>query len=497
MRIKKTIIPFFAVAVAVTALASVGTRPSPMTSRISTADTAIVEEKTPDSTVVDSVVTDTTDSAPVPESSVIDEVIWVVGDEPILKSDVEMMRMQGLSEGISFGSDPDFSIPEQIAVQKLFLHQAELDSIEVSETEVASSVNQQINRWIEMAGSQEKLEEYRKQSINEMKNDLHDEFKNQQMIQQMKQKLVKDIKVSPADVRAYFHNLPEDSIPFVPTEVEVEILVNAPKIKQSEINRVKDELREFTDRVNKGETTFATLARLYSEDPGSARQGGELGYTGRGVLDPAFANVAFNLTDPKKISKIVESDFGYHIIQLIDKRGDKINVRHILLKPKVSQDEITAAEHRLDSISNDIKAGKFTFEQAATFLSDDKDTKNNQGLMSNNTADGMTSRFQMKDLPTEVARVVDTMKVGEISQPFQMINSKGKDVVAVLKLKSRTPGHKATITEDFQVMKNVVLNKERDKALHDWVVDKIKHTYVRMLPQYRDPSKYEYQGWVK
>lgn len=433
----------------------------------------------------------------VPQQSVIDEVIWVVGDEPILKSDVEEMRMQGLAEGISFGSDPDFSIPEQIAVQKLFLHQAEIDSIEVTESEVSTGVNQQINRWVEMAGSKEKLEEYRKQSISDMRSSLHDQFRDQQLIQKMKESLVKDVKVTPADVRSYFRNLPEDSIPFVPTEVEVEILVGAPRIKQSEINRVKDQLRNFTDRVNKGETTFSTLARLYSEDPGSARQGGELGYTGRGVLDPNFAAVAFNLTDPKKVSKIVESEFGYHIIQLIDKRGDKINCRHILLKPQVSPDEVEGAMHRLDSISNEIREGKFSFEEAASYLSDDKDTRNNEGLMSNSTANGMTSRFQMKDLPTEVARVVDTLKVNAISKPFEMINSKGKTVAAVVKLKSRVEGHKATITEDFQVMKEVVLSKEREKTIRDWVVDKIKHTYVRMLPQYREPAKYEYQGWVK
>ncbi len=433
----------------------------------------------------------------VPQQAVIDEVIWVVGDEPILKSDVEEMRMQGLAEGISFGSDPDFSIPEQIAVQKLFLHQAEIDSIEVTESEVSTGVNQQINRWVEMAGSKEKLEEYRKQSISDMRSSLHDQFRDQQLIQKMKESLVKDVKVTPADVRSYFRNLPEDSIPFVPTEVEVEILVGAPRIKQSEINRVKDQLRNFTDRVNKGETTFSTLARLYSEDPGSARQGGELGYTGRGVLDPNFAAVAFNLTDPKKVSKIVESEFGYHIIQLIDKRGDKINCRHILLKPQVSPDEVEGAMHRLDSISNEIREGKFSFEEAASYLSDDKDTRNNEGLMSNSTANGMTSRFQMKDLPTEVARVVDTLKVNAISKPFEMINSKGKTVAAVVKLKSRVEGHKATITEDFQVMKEVVLSKEREKTIRDWVVDKIKHTYVRMLPQYREPAKYEYQGWVK
>ena len=482
MKIRKTTLTACVVlALAMTAMA--GTR----------GRSAIMASAKQDSAVVDSAVKQ---EAPIPENSVIDEVIWVVGDEPILKSDVEQMRMQGLAEGINFGADPDYSIPEQLAVQKLFLHQAQIDSIEVSESEVSEAVNQQINRWIEAAGSQEKLEEYRKESVNDMRNELHDEFKNQQLIQKMKQKLVEDIKVTPADVRAYFRNLPADSVPYVPTEVEVEILVNAPRIKQSEINRVKDELRSFTDRVNKGETTFSTLARLYSEDPVSARQGGELGYTGRGLLDPAFANVAFNLTDPKKISKIVESEFGFHIIQLIDKRGDKINCRHILLKPKVSADEITDAEHRLDSICNDIRAGKFSFEEAASYLSDDKDTKNNKGLMSNSTADGMTSRFQMKDLPTEVARVVDTMKVGEISAPFEMINSKGKTVVAVVKLKSRTLGHKASITEDFQVMKDVVLNKERENFLHQWVVDKIKHTYVRLADRYRN-GKYEYQGWVK
>ena len=432
----------------------------------------------------------------VPENSVIDEVIWVVGDETILKSDVEAMRMQGLAEGFSFGSDPDCTIPEQLAVQKLFLHQAQIDSVDVPEADIVAGVNQQINRWIEAAGSQEKLEEYRKQSINDMREQLHDEFKNQQLIQKMKQKIVENVKVSPADVRAYFRNIPEDSIPFVPTEVEVQILAITPKVKQAEITRIKDQLRNFTQRINSGETTFATLARLYSEDTESARQGGELGYMGRGLLDPAFASVAFNLTDPKKVSKIVESDFGYHIIQLIDKRGDKINCRHILLKPKVSAEEVDAAIHRLDSIATDIHNAKFTFEQAVAFISDDKDTKNNQGLMSNSTADGMTSRFKMKELPSEVARVVDTMKVGELSAPFQMINNKGKTVVAIVRLKSRTEGHKATISEDFQVMKDVVLNKEREKTINAWVADKIKHTYVRMSDRYKN-CNFQYQGWVK
>ena len=266
---------------------------------------------------------------------------------------------------------------------------------------------------------------------------------------------------------------------------------------QEEINRVKDELREYTDRVNKGETTFSTLARLYSEDPGSARMGGEMDYVGRGMLDPAFANVAFNLTDPKKISKIVESEFGYHIIQLIDKRGDKIKVRHILRKPVVPQESIDKAILRLDSIGDDIRSGKFTFESAVSVLSDDKDTKNNRGLMANTSQAGVrTSKFQMKELPTEIARMVDTMKVGEVSRSFQMINSRGKTTCALVKLVSRVEGHRATITEDFQVMQNVVQAKEREKTLHDWVVSKIKSTYVRMNDRYKD-CKFEYQGWVK
>lgn len=426
----------------------------------------------------------------------IDEVIWVVGDEAILKSDVEAMRAQSESENIKFKGNPDCAIPEQLAVQKLFLHQAAIDSLQVTESEINNGIEEQINYWIQLIGSREKLEEYKKQTISQMRNQMHDEFRDRQLIQKMKEQLVKDITVSPADVRAYFKNVPKDSIPYVPTDVEVEIITKTPKVSQEEINRIKDELRDYTDRVNKGETSFSSLARLYSEDPGSARQGGELDYTGRGMLDPAFANVAFNLTDPKKISKIVESEYGYHIIQLVDKRGDKIKVRHILLKPHVTDDAINKSILRLDSIGADIKSQKFTFEDAATFISDDKDTKNNHGLMFNATQSGRTSKFKMEDLPPEIAKVVDTLKVGEVSRAFKMINSKGKDVCVLAKLKSKIDGHKATMTEDFQTLKDVVLAKKREETLHNWVVNKIKTTYVRVNDRYKN-CDFEYQGWIK
>lgn len=440
---------------------------------------------------------DTVDSAD--PASVVDEVIWVVGDEPILLSDVEMARMQAEMEGVKWEGDPDCTIPEQLAVQKLFLHQAAIDSIEVSESEVAQSVEHQISAWLQMVdGNKERLEEYKRKSLAELRISLHDDFKDRLLIEREREKLVENITVSPADVRRYFSELPEDSIPMVPTEVEVQIITRTPKVEQAEIDRIKNELRNYTEMVTSGQTSFTALAKLYSEDPGTARMGGEFpDYVGRGMLDPAFANVAFNLTDPKKISKIVETDFGYHIIQLIDKRGDKIKVRHILLKPNVSNEAIETASMQLDSIADEIRAGKFTFEQAASFLSDDKDTRNNNGLMANTTESGRTSKFQLRNLPSEIARVVDTLKVGEVSAPFQMINEKnGKLVCVVAKLKSRVEMHRATITEDFQTMKNIVLAKRKEEFIKDWIKDKIKNTYIRINDRYKN-CNFEYQGWVK
>ncbi len=438
-----------------------------------------------------------TDSTAIHQQSVIDEVIWVVGDEAILKSDVEEMRIQAAQEGQRFNGDPDCVIPEQLALQKLFLQQAAIDSVEVTDADVAAEADQQLDHWIQMIGSREKLEEYKKQSIGQIRSELRAALRERKTVGMMREKLVENIIVTPADVRRYFKDMPQDSLPFVPTEVEVQIITQTPRIPQEEIDRVKDELRSFTDRVTKGETSFSSLARLYSEDPGSARRGGELDYTGRGMLDPAFANVAFNLTDPNKISKVVESEFGFHIIQLIDKRGEKIKCRHILMKPQVSPEAVTEGLARLDSVRNDIIAEKFTFEQAASVLSDDKDTRNNFGLMSTSTEmTRRTSRLQMQELPQEVARAVDGLQVGEVSKPFEMINTRGKTVCAIAKLKNRVEGHKATITEDYQILKDVVLNKRREEALHEWVVNKIKNVYVRVNDQYKN-CNFEYQGWIK
>ena len=436
-----------------------------------------------------------TTTEPEEEPNIVDEVIWIVGDEPILKSEVEALRQE---EGVHWKGNPECSIPEQIAIQKLFLNQAVIDSIEVTDSEVAGDVENQLNYWIQMVGSKEKLEEYRKMTIAQMRNQLRDELRNNRIAEEMRKQIVQDVKVTPAEVRKYFKDLPEDSIPFVPTQVEVQIITHTPRLAPEEVNKVKNDLREYTDRITKGETSFSTLARLYSEDPGSARMGGELDYMGRAHLDPAFAAVAFNLTDPNKISKIVESEFGFHIIQLIDKRGDKIKVRHILRKPHVSDAAIDSMCMRLDTLAMDIREGKTTFDEAATFISDDKDTKSNKGNMffTDPMTYSLTSKFQMQDLPPEIAKAVDTLEVGEISKPFVMVNTKNKTTCVLAKLKNRIPRHRATMNDDFQVLKDVVLEKRRAEVLHKWVQDKIKTTYVRINPRYRD-CEYEYTGWVK
>ena len=435
-----------------------------------------------------------TGSAVYGQDNVIDEVVWVVGDEAILKSEVEEARMSALYEGRKFDGDPYCVIPEEIAVQKLFLHQAALDSIEVAESEVIQRVDQMTNMYIANIGSREKMEEYFNKTSSQIREALRENAREGLKVQRMQQKLVGEIKITPAEVRRHFKDLPQDSIPYIPTQVEVQIITQQPKIPLEEIEDVKSRLREYTDRVNKGES-FSMLARLYSDDRGTAINGGEMPFTGRGYLDPAFANVAFNLQDPNKVSKIVESEYGFHIIQLMEKRGDRIKVRHILLKPHVPEEALMAGTARLDSIADDIRNGKFTFEEAASVLSQDKDTRNNHGLLPNPQTN--TSKFEMQELPPEIAKVVDKMKVGEISEAFTMIPQKtGKEECVIVKLKSRINGHKATISEDYQNLKEIVLKKRRDEMLDKWIREKQKHTYVRINENWKNCT-FKYPGWIK
>lgn len=433
------------------------------------------------------------------QTNVVDEVIWVVGDEAILKSDVENVRNE--PDWSRIQGNPYCVIPERIAIQKLFLHQAVIDSIDVTDQDVSREVENTLNEYVLRAGSREKLEEYMNKPFAQIREDMFETMRNQSIMSEMQKALTKDIKVTPAEVRRYFKDMPEDSLPYIQTQVEVEIIMKQPVIPREEIDRVKGRLREFADRVNKGES-FANLARMYSVCP-SSRKGGELGYTGKAEWDPTFASVAFSLNDPKKVSKVFESENGFHIIQFIDKRGDKVNCRHILLRPELDPANIDTCMQKLDSLSMDVREGKYTFEEAAMAISDDKDTRNNRGLMSRviftETGRSMTSRYTMSDLAEEssaIARMVDGLEVGEISAPFEMVNKKGKPVCALVKLKSRIPAHRASVQEDFQVLREVVLNQKKDEFISNWIKEKQKSTYVRINEDWRS-CEFQYPGWVK
>ena len=439
------------------------------------------------------------------QSNVIDEVIWVVGDDAILLSDVENERLQLQMNGEQIEGDPYCIIPEKIAEQKLYLHQAKLDSIEITDSQVSGDVEHQLNQWINAVGGQEKLEEYQNKSINAIRDELRTRFKDIYAIQQVKQGLIKNLKITPSEVRTFYNRIPQDSLPYIPTTVEVQIMTLEPQVSQEEIDNIKNKLRDFTEQVNSGKVPFSALATAYSQDTESAKRGGRLGFRGKGELVPEFAAVAFDLNDPKHVSRIVETEYGYHIIQLIEKRGDRIDVRHILLRPYVTKEEINTALLKLDSIRNNIVAGKYSFEEVLPFFSADRDTKNNKGLMVNNpdpnssTSSGAragTSRFEMSELPPEIAKMVDTMKVNDISKPFMMINSKSKEIVAIVKLKSRVNGHKASLSEDFQSLKAMVENQKRQEIINNWIAKKQKETYIRISDNWKN-CDFEKDGWLQ
>ncbi|HOD25806.1 MAG TPA: peptidylprolyl isomerase [Bacteroidales bacterium] len=428
------------------------------------------------------------------QNNIVDEIVWIVGDEAILKSEVEAYRLQALQEGQKFSGDPYCVIPEQLAVQKLFLHQAELDSIIVTDNDVITNVDRNINRMITVLGSKEKMEEYFGKPISKIREEQREYARNEQTIHLMKQSLLKGLSVTPAEVRAYYKSLPSDSIAIIPAEIEVEIITVEPRIPEAEIESIKERLREFTERVNNGER-FSTLAVLYSQHEATAKFGGETGFYGKGELMPEFAAVAFSLTDPTKVSRIVETDDGFHIIQLIEKRGDRVNCRHILLRPEVSATERNEAMVRLDSIADFIRKGKLSFADAAMFYSQDKNTRKNGGLMFNpNTG---TAHFQLEELPQEVSKVVYSMNIGEISAPFSMRNpDNDREICAIVRVKNRTKAHKATVEEDFVKLKDIVLQNKQEKLIREWIVNKQKGIYVRIDERWRN-CDFQYPGWIK
>lgn len=432
--------------------------------------------------------------APLRADNVIDQVIWVVGDEPILLSEVEEERLRAQYEGQQIPGDPYCVIPEQMAIQKLYLHQAELDSIEVNESTVSHQVDMRINYYISQIGSREKMEEYFRKTSSEIREELMETVRNQMIIQQLQSKLTSHIKPTPAEVRRFYRTLPQDSIPVVAAHVEVQILSLEPPVPREELDRIKSRLRDYTERVNSGTADFAMLARLYSEDTESAKRGGELGFLGKGQLVEAFADVAFNLTDPKKVSRIVETEYGYHIIQLIERKGERINCRHILLRPRVSADDKIKAINHLDTIAKLIRQDSLLFEQAVALYSQDKQTALNGGLMMN--AMNGSSRFEYQDLPPEIAKQIYSMQPGDISEPFMMMDpAKNKEVCCIVRLKTKQDVHKANLTDDFQVVRAMLEKKLSSEFLENWIRRKQKETYIHISQGWQG-CDFQYPGWI-
>ena len=428
------------------------------------------------------------------QAGVIDEVIWVVGDEAILRSEVEEERLRAQYEGTPIPGDPYCYIPEQMAIQKLFLHQATLDSIEANESSVSHQVDMRLNYYINQIGSKEKMEEYFRKTSSEIREEMMTTVRNQMIIQQMQAKLTENIKPTPAEIRRYYNSLPLDSLPMMPAQVEVQVLSFEPPVPIEEVERVKSRLREFTERVQSGSADFSMLARLYSEDTESAKRGGELGFVGKGQLVPEFAEVAFNLNDPKRVSRIVQTEYGYHIIQLIEKKGERINCRHILMRPRISTTDKVNAIYRLDSIRQLILADSLQFEQAVLMFSQDKNTVMNAGLMINpNTG---SSRFEYQDLAPEIAKQIYSLNEGDVSQPFVMMDqTKNREVCAIVRVKKKTDVHRANLTDDFQTIKSMLEAKMSEQFIHDWILKKQKTTYIRIDPDWQH-CEFEYPGWV-
>ncbi|MBL7903646.1 MAG: peptidylprolyl isomerase [Bacteroidales bacterium] len=416
------------------------------------------------------------------QEQVIDEVVAVVGANYVLQSDIEaqyiQFRMQG---GITDARATRCQILEDLLFNKLLLNQAELDSVVVTDDQVNQTMEARFRYYIQQFGSQEKLEQFYKKSILEIKEEFRGPVREQLMVEEVQNTILKDLKVTPSEVRAFFNSLPKDSIPTIDTEYELNRIVKEPSINKEELEATRERLKSLRDRIVKGES-FSTLAVLYSEDPGSARKGGEVGFMGRGQLYPEYEAAAFGLKKGE-ISDIIKSRAGYHIIQLIERRGEQINTRHILLMPKISDSDIIKASRLLDSVAGLVREGKMTFEEAALKYSDDPGKINGAQMVNETTGN---TRFLAGQLDPKVFFAIDKLQPGEISRPVNSMNEEGKQTLSIYMLKTRTEPHRASIKEDYSTIQEWALNKKRGDVIDKWIAEKISKTYFRINESFRD-----------
>ncbi len=428
-----------------------------------------------------------------PKGEPIDKIIAVVGKNIIMQSDVENQYLQYKSQGVVYNGDLKCKIFEDLLFSKLLLNQAQLDSIEITEAEIADNLNRRIRYFVSQIGSEEKLEEFYGKSIADIKLEFKDMLKEQMLVERMQSKLTTDVKVTPSEIRKFYDNIPKDSLPKIETTYKFQQIVVIPKISEKEKLAVKERLRDFKERIKNG-TKFSALAVMYSEDPGSAKKGGELGFVGRTDLVPSFAAVAFKLKKPGQVSRIVESEYGFHIIQLIEQKGEKINVRHILLKPKVSYEEFEKAQLRIDSLRNIVLADTITFAEAAKRYSDDKETRYNGGYIINpRTA---TNTFTEEQIDAALAYNLKGLSVGDITRSFRTKNMKDQDVMKFVKISEKTKPHIATIKSDYKIIQDMCIADKKQKQIKKWVKDKQRNTYIKIDKSFIG-CDFESKGWVK
>jgi peptidyl-prolyl cis-trans isomerase SurA len=424
---------------------------------------------------------------------IIDKIVAIVGDNTILESDVQMqyeqMRRQG---GIPAGMASRCKILEDIMVQKLLYHHAKLDSLPLEAGEVERQLDARLQYFVQMVGSREALEQFYHKSYLEIQNDLRDDVREQVLASKEQNNIIQDVTITPGEVKAFYRKLPKDSIPMIPEQYEIQQIQITPPYSEEAKIAARQKLLDLRKRIIDGEH-FSTLAILYSEDPGSARRGGELGYMGRAELDKDFARVAFSLKKDQ-VSPIVETRFGYHIIQLIDRKGDLVNVRHILVKPKLSADAIQRANTLLDSVARQIRIDSLSFEKAAFLFSEDEETRTTGGLVIN-PATG-ESRFDMSQLDKKTGQLVSRMKEGEISDPFQFVDNAGNTVFKIIRLKKIIPAHRANLQLDYELLANMAKQEKQKQVFSEWIREKLKTTYVRVDDEYRN-CKFQYQGWLR
>jgi len=423
---------------------------------------------------------------------IIDEVVAVVGDKRILYSDIEQNFLQLKAQGEKVDDYSKCSILENMLIQKLLLNQSEIDSLQVTDSQIEGELDNRMQYFINAMGSEEKLETYFNKSVLEIKEDLRDEIRQLLLTNSMRSKITEGLTVTPSEVRNYYKNLPPDSLPYINAEVEYNQILIHPRSNEQSTIEVREKLLGIRERIMKGES-FATLAVIYSEDPGSAVKGGDIGWLAKAELDPEYAKAAFALKKGA-ISKIVESSFGFHLIQCLERTEDRIHTRHILLRPKISIQERQDAITRLDSIVRLVRLDSLKFDLAAIKYSEDEDTRVNGGQTVNHYKGG--TRCGMDEFQPAEYNIINNLKIGEISDPYESIDSKGKPAYKVIWLKNRTNPHVGNLKDDYNLFKAKALQEKQGETVNKWVEDKIRTTYIRISDKFRT-CPYSLQGWLK